>query len=256
VIRAFGCSNLKRSRFRTMAAPGRAGVFWLQPGPIAGGSRGTFLRGDFMSGFSFGLVTRTFGFVLMAGAAMAQTAPRAPTPAPAAAPPAPPAATAPATSAPGAPADAPERTSAVFGDWTVQCVTRTPGNRICEMIQATQNQQQQPVSVLAIGRLTRTDPLRLVARVPVNALVAQPARLTLDGDQPLTLPFRHCSANPVGCFAEYELRDEAVLRRLRGRTPEQPGKLEFREPTGQEIGIPVSFRGFGAALEALQKEGG
>jgi invasion protein IalB len=124
------------------------------------------------------------------------------------------------------------------------------------MIQATQNQQQQPVSVLAIGRLTRTDPLRLVARVPVNALVAQPARLTLEGDQPLTLPFRHCSANPVGCYAELELRDEAMLRRLRGRTPEQPGKLEFREPAGQDVGIPVSFRGFGAALEALQKEGG
>jgi invasion protein IalB len=222
----------------------------LRPGATAGWSHGTFQRGDFMSGFNFGLVTRTLGFVLMAGAAAAQTAPRGATPAPTAAPPA---ATAPAP-APGAPADSPERTSAVFGDWTVQCVTRTPGNRICEMIQATQNQQQQPVSVLAIGRLTRTDPLRLVARVPVNALVAQPARLTLEGDQPLTLPFRHC--NPSGCFAEFELRDEAVLRRLRGRTPEQRGKLEFRDPAGQEVDIPVSFRGFGAALEALQKEGG
>jgi invasion protein IalB len=87
-------------------------------------------------------------------------------------------------------------------------------------------------------------------------MVSQPARLTLEGDQPLTLPFRHCSANPVGCYAEFELHDEAVLRRLRGRTPEQRGKLEFREPAGQQVDIPVSFRGFGAALEALQKEGG
>ncbi|GGC26970.1 hypothetical protein GCM10011504_01420 [Siccirubricoccus deserti] len=196
-----------------------------------------------MSGFSLGLAT--LGFLLMAGVATAQTAPRAPAPA-----------TTPSTTTPATSADAPERTSAVFGDWTVQCVTRTPGNRACEMIQATQNQQQQPVSVLAIGRLAKTDPLRMVARVPVNALVSQPARLTLEGDQPLTLPFRHCSANPVGCYAEFELGDEAVLRRLRGRTPEQPGKLEFREPAGQQVGIPVSFRGFGAALEALQKEGG
>jgi invasion protein IalB len=60
----------------------------------------------------------------------------------------------------------------------------------------------------------------------------------------------------VGCFAEFELRDEAVLRRLRGRNPDQQGRLEFKEPSGQDIAIPVSFRGFTAALEALQKEGG
>jgi invasion protein IalB len=199
-----------------------------------------------MSGFSLGLAARSFGFVLMAGAAMAQSTPRTATPAPAAVPPA----------AAPAPATAPERTSAVFGDWTVQCVVRSPGNRVCEMLQATQNQQQQPVSVLAIGRLTRTDPLRLVARLPVNTLVAQPARLVLEGSEPLTLPFRYCTGNPVGCFAEFELRDEALLRRLRGRTPEQPGKLEYQEPAGQEIAIPVSFRGFSAALDALQKENG
>jgi invasion protein IalB len=202
-----------------------------------------------MSGFSLGLATRTLGFLLMAGVAAAQTAPRAPTPA------ATPPSTAPAITAPATPADAPERTSAVFGDWTVQCVTRTPGNRVCEMVQGTQNQQQQPVSVLAVGRLAKTDPLRMVARVPVNAMVSQAARLTLEGGEPLTLPFRHC-INQVGCFAEFELRDETVLRRLRGRTPEQPGKLEFRDPAGQEVTIPVSFRGFVAALEALQKEGG
>jgi invasion protein IalB len=200
-----------------------------------------------------GLALRSLGLMVLAGAAMAQTGQRAPAHA---TPPAvaPPAAVAPAAGAPAGATDSPERTTAVFGDWSVQCVTRNPGGKLCEMVQATQNQQQQPVSVLAIGRLTRTDPLRLVARVPVNALVAQPARLTLEGDQPLTLPFRHC--NPSGCFAEFELRDEAVLRRLRGRTPEQRGKLEFRDPAGQEVDIPVSFRGFGAALEALQKEGG
>jgi invasion protein IalB len=208
-----------------------------------------------MSGLKLGLAARTLGLMVLAGAAMAQTGQRAParaqTPAPT---PAPPAAPSPSPS-PGA-IDAPERTTAVFGDWSVQCVARNPGGRLCEITQTRLNQQQQPVAVLAIGRTSRTEPMRLVAQVPVTSLVAEPVRLNLEGDPGLTIPFRYCSANPAGCFAEIELRDEAVLRRMRGRTPEQPGKLEFKTPSGQDVAIPVSFRGFGAALEALQKEGG
>ncbi|MCO6415415.1 invasion associated locus B family protein [Siccirubricoccus sp. KC 17139] len=187
------------------------------------------------------------GLCLLAGPGLAQTAPRGGAPAT----PPPPA----ATPTPGPATEAPERTTAVFGDWSVQCVTRAQAGRVCEMVQGTQNQQQQPVSVLAIGRLARTEPLRLVARLPVTVLVAQPVKLTLEGDPGLTLPFRYCNTNPIGCFAELELRDEAVLRRLRARNPEQGGKLEFKDPAGQGISIPVSFRGFAAALEALQKEG-
>ena len=188
---------------------------------------------------------------LTTGVALAQprpaTPPVAPTPVQAPAPPANP--------------DSPERTTAVFGDWTVQCAPRPPGSsagpgRICEMIQGTQNQQQQPISVLALGRISRTDPLRLVARLPVNALVSQPVRITMEGGEPLVLPFHHCSVNPVGCFAEIELRDETVLRRLRARPQEQPAKLEFKEPGGQDVAIPVSFRGFNAAFEALSREPG
>ncbi|WP_149538955.1 invasion associated locus B family protein [Siccirubricoccus phaeus] len=201
-----------------------------------------------MSGTQIRLIALGFGLCLLAGPGLAQNASRGAAPA---APPPAPAAPAPAAPAP----DSPERTTAVFGDWTVQCVTRAQTGRVCEMVQGTQNQQQQPVSVLAIGRLARAEPMRLVARLPVAVQVAQPVKLNLEGDPGLTLPFRYCNTNPVGCFAELELRDEAVLRRLRSRNPEQGGKLEFRDPTGQAVSIPVSFRGFAAALEALQKEG-
>ena len=170
---------------------------------------------------------------------------------------------APATPAPptATPAESPERTMAVFGDWVVRCEGRAatataPAGRNCEMAQTTTDQRQQPVAVLALGRQAKGEPLRLVAQLPVNVQPGPGARLTLDlpgrAEPPLPLPFRHCIPN--GCFADAELRDEALLRRLRGRPAEAAGKLEWRNAAGAESSIPVSFRGFGAAYEALAKE--
>jgi invasion protein IalB len=151
--------------------------------------------------------------------------------------------------------DAPERTVAVFGDWSMRCEQR-PEGRICEMAQTTQDQQRKPVAVVALGRATRDGPLRLVAQVPVNVQVAQAARLVLDAagrqEAPLVLTFRNCV--PAGCFAELELRDQAVLRRLRGRAADAAGRLEWRNAAGAEASIPVSFRGFAAAYDALAKQ--
>lgn len=186
------------------------------------------------------------GLALPAAAQPARPAAAPPPPTPAAAPSPPPA------------AESPDRTTAVFGDWVVRCETRptTPPVRGCEMAQTTADQRQQPVSVLAVGRQAKGEPLRLVAQVPVNVQTGQAAKLVLDSpgrqEPPLTLAFRHCIPN--GCFADIELRDDALLRRLRGRPPEAAGRLEWRNAAGAEIAIPVSFRGFATAFEALAKE--
>jgi len=175
---------------------------------------------------------------------------------------APPAVTPPAAAATP---DAPERTTAQFADWAMQCLARAPGSppatppatdeKLCEILQAVQDQRQQPVSVLAIGRAGRGQPMRLVARLPVNAMVATPARIVFEGNEAaISLPFRHCVVNPMGCYAELPLRDEVLLRRLKARSPDQNAKLEWTDPGGNTVAVPVSFRGFGAALEALQKE--
>ena len=69
------------------------------------------------------------------------------------------------------------------------------------------------------------------------------------------MTFQRCTINPVGCFAERDLRDD-VLRRLRGRNPEQGARITWREAGGAETAIPVSFRGFAAAYDLLMREGG
>jgi len=168
------------------------------------------------------------------------------------------------TNAPAPAADA-ERTTAQFADWGMQCIPRPPApagqppvtGKICEILQIVQNQQQQPVSVLAVGRAQRTDPLKLVARLPASVLVNTPVRMVFEGNEAaVTLPFRHCLPQPPSCFAEIELRDESLVRRLRTRSPEQGARLEWRDPAGNPQQVPVSFRGFAAALDALQREGG
>ena len=208
-----------------------------------------------MSAVIRGPMTALLIATLGGGLAQAQPAPRPAAQAPA------PAAPAPAPPAAATPAESPERTMAVFGDWVVRCEGRAatataPAGRNCEMAQTTTDQRQQPVAVLALGRQAKGEPLRLVAQLPVNVQPGPGARLTLDlpgrAEPPLPLPFRHCIPN--GCFADAELRDEALLRRLRSRPAEAAGKLEWRNAAGVDSSIPVSFRGFGAAYEALAKE--
>ncbi|HYZ32193.1 MAG TPA: invasion associated locus B family protein [Crenalkalicoccus sp.] len=183
---------------------------------------------------------------LMAQGGWAAAQPARPAPAP----------SAPASSAPASPsAEAPDRTSASFGDWVVRCEQRQGGGgRVCEMAETIADQRQQPVAVLALGRLAKDQPLRLVARIPVNVLVNAPMRLALEpAADSLSLPFRSCT--PLGCFAEIELREE-VLRKLRGRAADAAAKLEWKDAGGGEQSLPVSFRGFAAAQDALQREGG
>ena len=157
--------------------------------------------------------------------------------------------------APAPAAPEPERSMAVFGDWAVRC-EGTGGARNCEVTQTVQNSRSEPVGVFAIGRLARGDPMKLVAQVPVNVLLTAPPRLVLEGGTttgtPLALNWRQCI--PTGCYAEIDLRDTALLTRLAARTAEQAGRLAFKQASGADAALPMSFRGLAQALEALARE--
>jgi invasion protein IalB len=156
-----------------------------------------------------------------------------------------------AASAPAQPqAATPERTTAQFGDWTVVCAVVSEERR-CEVSQVVQDRQAQAAAAIAIGRSNREGPLRFVLRTPVNVTVSAPSRLLLDGSEAAAMPFGVC--NVLGCFAELELGSSPLLARLSARTAEQPGRLEWRDATGAQVGIGISFRGLGAALDALRR---
>jgi invasion protein IalB len=148
--------------------------------------------------------------------------------------------------------DSPQQTTATYEDWVVQCQMQTVQSqeKICDMAQVAQVQGKNiPFSRVAIAHPTKGQPLKLVVQVPVNVTFQNVRIQTSDSDPGFAAPFARCV--PAGCFAEFEIKDDA-LRKL--RTASNPGKVLFADASGRDIAIPLSFKGFSQALDALLKE--
>jgi invasion protein IalB len=154
-----------------------------------------------------------------------------------------------------APSNSPQRTTATYDDWIVQCetVAGPPPRKLCEMTQNTQMTVQgrsQPFSRVSIVQPSKDLVTNLVIQLPVNITIATNLRVqSADNDTGIAGPFTRC--NPNGCFAELELKDEALKK---FRAANGAGKLSFADSTGQSVSVPVSFNGFGKAYDALLKE--
>jgi len=149
-------------------------------------------------------------------------------------------------------APTPQRTTASYKDWTVRCETRgTPPAKACEMVQAVTTQgQASPVTQVAVGRASKTDPVKVVFQLPINVWIPVGVKLVYDAKAAhLVAAFRWCA--PAGCFADLDLKDDMV-KKLRSVTVQ--GRFEFKDASQRDVAIPVSFKGFGQALDALAKE--
>ena len=178
-------------------------------------------------------------------------------PRPAAAPP--PATTAPppAAAAPPAapPSEAPQRTTAAYGDWVLTCDMHAgpPPQKVCEILQVVQAQAQGrtvPFSSIGVMHPVKGQPVKLMMQVPTNVSLSTNVRIqTADADPGIAAPFARCV--PAGCVADFVLRDD-VLKKFRATSGN--GKVTFADANGHEVAVPLSFAGFGQAFEALAKE--
>jgi invasion protein IalB len=153
----------------------------------------------------------------------------------------------------GGEARAQQRTSATYDDWVLQCDTQAgpPPQKVCEISQVTQVQGKgTPFSRVVVQHPVKGKLTKLVIQLPVNVSLATSVRIqTSDADPGVMAPYVRCV--PAGCFAELDIRDD-VLKRLRAITGS--GKFTFKDAAGQDIAIPLSFKGFDPALDALAKE--
>jgi invasion protein IalB len=196
--------------------------------------------------------TRLFAGVLLAviagGAVAQQPAPRPPAPRPAPSPQT-------VQAQPPAPTETPQRTTATYADWIVQCETQAgpPPQKVCDMAQVAQVQVQgrsNPFSRVSIAHPVKGQPVKLVVQVPVNVAFATNVRVqTADADPGITAPFARCVPN--GCFADFDIKDD-ILKKLRAASG--AGKLSFADAGGHDVSVPLSFNGFAQAFEALAKE--
>jgi invasion protein IalB len=110
---------------------------------------------------------------------------------------------------------------------------------------------QNVVAELAIGRVKKSDPLRLTIVFPVNVTFSNPPSFSAEGKalEPLDLGWRKCL--PGGCIADTLLNDD-VLRRWKAQTSAE--RIAWTDAAGGTLAIGSSFRGLAQALDALSKE--
>lgn len=156
-----------------------------------------------------------------------------------------------------APDRGPDLSTATYGDWQLRCglantAAGQPDQRNCEVIQNIVVQgQSQPFAQIGFGKLAPDQPLYFTAVVPVNVSFPSAVEIATgtDDKRPVELDFTRCL--PQGCFASVELTDD-VLKRWRAASG--PGSMSFKSGQGQNLRVPISFRGLDRALSAFEKQ--
>lgn len=145
-------------------------------------------------------------------------------------------------------AEAPAKTVAVHDDWVVRCSDQATG-RICEATQTLQTTDQSGVLAHVAVRAEKDKPAYLVVLVPPGVWLPANVTFTVKDGPTHTLTYKRCGAH---CVASLELKadDIAALKASAGS-----GELSFETGSRQQVILPLSFKGLGAALvAALNKE--
>ena len=140
-----------------------------------------------------------------------------------------------------------------YGDWVLTC--RKPDAQVpqnCEIVQTiTVNGQKAPFAQLAIGKPKPDMPIQITVVVPQNVSFPSSVKVLIDekDKSPTDLTWARCL--PVGCFANANLKEDVQKK---WGALETQGRVIFKAGNGQDIAMPISFKGLKGALEALAKE--
>jgi invasion protein IalB len=149
----------------------------------------------------------------------------------------------------------PQTQTASYGDWTLRCQRVGEGaaaRRSCEIVQSvTVKGQTTPLAQIAVGRINASDPLRMTVVTPNDISFPSVVRVAMDEKdaQPTDLAWTRCL--PAGCFATGTPNADALKR---WRASAESGRIVLKTGAGQDVAIPVSFRGLAQAMDALAKE--
>ncbi len=137
----------------------------------------------------------------------------------------------------------------IFKDWRLRCDkadAATPPS--CHIFQTVVvSQTGQPFLYVAAG-YPREGPggPTLFLSLPLGIHLPSGVSLSVDQGQPVPVPVVHCDRD--GCHARLAL-DRRLIKSLQAGLVAQVG---FQDGVGQPITVPVSLRGFTAALKAVR----
>lgn len=161
-----------------------------------------------------------------------------------------------ALATPAVAAGQPQSTTATYGSWQLRCQTATTGGKTvktCEIAQTIQIKgQARPLVQIAIGPQKGANaPLSLVLLTPIGIWLPEPPVIALgDKGPPVSTAFKRCL--PSACYSDVPFTDALKARIIaRGNAK---GSVVFHPDEGKDAKIPIAFKGFADALDALLAE--
>lgn len=148
-------------------------------------------------------------------------------------------------------AQAPQRTMAVYRDWTLACAIASDAGarKSCGIVQAQKIEgQATPVGQVGIGRSTKYEPFKLSIELRPNVWIPTGVKL-VTSDKAISANFKWCIV--TRCLADADLTDADVSNL---RAQKQPGRITYKNGSQADVSTPVSFSGLNEAMDALQKE--
>lgn len=152
---------------------------------------------------------------------------------------------------PPGPAGAAPQDGQKFQDWLVRCQSAAAAGAAapsCFIFQnVVETDKDRQVMMFLVAYPQGQGRPRAVIILPLGIDLRGGIELSIDEGAPERHPFISCFKD--GCQAHIELDDAALARFRRGLK----GVIAFRAlPDGQAIRLPVSFKGFTAALKSLR----
>ena len=148
------------------------------------------------------------------------------------------------------PAEAEPTDGQRFQDWQVRCqgAAATSAAPSCFIFQAVfENDKNRQVMMFLVAYPQGQAQPRAVIILPLGIDLRGGIEVKIDEGAPQRYPFISCFQD--GCQAHIELDDAALSRFKRGLK----GVVAFRAlPDGRGVRLPVSFKGFTAALKSLR----
>lgn len=137
-----------------------------------------------------------------------------------------------------------------YGDWGYKCDKAPDSDK--ELCYVFQNVTKKEGGQLVLGariayRDGRSEPL-IVVTVPLGSLLPPGAALVMDGVEPVKLTYFLCASEGCTTVAT-PLTAEIVEAMKKG----EHAAVRIAAPNQQVVGLPLSLKGFTAALAALKK---
>lgn len=132
-------------------------------------------------------------------------------------------------------------------DWTLRCATLQDGKVSCEMIQTVrQRDSGKEMMLMAVGYPPGEKQLLAWIVVPLGVLLPPGLGLKIDEAEPGRLPIQYCEPN--GCIAPWAPTEQELAALKAGNRL----TVIVHDRNGKQVGLPVSLKGFTAAVARLQ----